>query len=155
MAKIETFHDLIVWQKGMDLVELIYNATDRFPPKDLYGIGAQIRKAAVSIPSNVAEGFARRSRRTYRRHVAISLGSQAEVQTQLEICRRLSLLSEGTVRRLLALASEVGRLLNGLWRSLAVKTAAEAVCYSLLAAALYWGLGPGAWGLSDAIARLP
>jgi four helix bundle protein len=111
----------------MDLAERVHRATRTFAREDLFTLGTQLRRASNSIPSNVAEGFSRRSRGAYRSHVAIALGSQAEVQTQLELCRRLSLIARDTLRELQALAEEVGRLLFGLWRSLFV----GAVCYSL------------------------
>lgn len=127
MAKYESFRELFAWQKGMDLAEKIHHATRSFPTADLFTHGTQLRRAANSVPSNVAEGFSRHSRRAYRAHVTIALGSIAEVQTQLELCRRLLLIHRDSVRELQRLAEEVGRLLFGLWRSLF----AEAVCYSL------------------------
>jgi len=127
MAKIESFRELVVWQKGMDLAERVHRATRLFPREDLFTIGTQLRRAANSIPANVSEGFNRRSQAAYRAHVAIALGSNSEVQTHLELCRRLSLIEQAGVRELLLLAEEIGRLLYGLWRSLFV----AAVCYSL------------------------
>jgi four helix bundle protein len=127
VAKYATFRELVVWQKGMDLAEKIHRATRPFASEDLFTLGTQLRRASHSIPANVAEGFSRRSRGVYRAHVAIALGSQAEVETQLESCRRLALIAPDTLRELQSLAEEVGRLLFGLWRSLFV----GAVCYSL------------------------
>jgi four helix bundle protein len=127
MAKYASFRELVVWQKGMDLAEKIHRATRPFQSEDLFTLGTQMRRAANSIPSNVAEGFSRRSRGAYRAHVAIALGSQAEVETQLELCQRLSLMPPSLIRELNSLAEEIGRLLFGLWRSLVV----GAVCYSL------------------------
>jgi len=143
MAKYATFRELIVWQKGMDLAEAVHRATESLPKIDLWTLGSQIRRAASSIPSNVAEGFSRRSARAYRAHVAIALGSQAEVQTLLELSARLSLIERDAVERLQELAVEVGKLLNGLWRALA----AAAVCYSVALLVAFLGLLPGAWGL--------
>jgi four helix bundle protein len=127
MAKIASFRDLIVWQKGMDLAEKVHRATRSFPSEDLFTLGTQLRRAANSVPANVSEGFNRRSRSAYRSHVAIALGSNAEVQTHLELCRRLRLIEQAVVAELVSLAEEIGRLLHGLWRSLFV----GAVCYSL------------------------
>ncbi len=143
MAKYASFRELIVWQKAMDLAEGVHRDTQAMPKVDLWTLGTQLRRAANSIPSNVAEGFSRRSGRAYRAHVAVALGSQAEVQTQLEISARLSLIERRAVDELQTLATEVGRLLNGLWRSLA----ATAVCYSVALIAAVLGLGPVAWGL--------
>ena len=99
----------------------------RFPSEDLFTVGTQLRRAANSIPANVSEGFSRRSRGAYRSHVAIALGSHAEVQTLLEPCRRLSLIPSTSIRELQSITEDIGRLLFGLWRSLFV----GAVCYSL------------------------
>jgi four helix bundle protein len=151
VARIETFRDLIVWQKGMDLAEAVHRATAGFPPADLYTLGTQLRRAAGSVPANVAEGFSRRSRATYRHHVAIAHGSQAELQTHLDLARRLNLIATERAEELLSLASEVGRLLNGLWRALAPVT----VCYSWLLYVLGLGLGPGALGLQHGFPLLP
>ena len=140
MAKYASFRELIAWQKGMDLAEKVYHATRSFPSADLFTVGTQLRRAANSIPANVSEGFSRRSQGVYRSHVAIALGSQAEVQTHLELCRRLSLISSSAVQELESLADEVGRLLFGLWRSLLVST----VCYSLALVTLFLGAGPWA-----------
>src|SRR5262245_20443229 len=90
MAKIENFRELVAWQKGMELAEKVYRVTRFFPREDLFTLGTQLRRAANSIPANVSEGFSRRSQGVYRSHVAIALGSNAEVQTHLELCRRLS-----------------------------------------------------------------
>jgi acetoin utilization deacetylase AcuC-like enzyme len=73
MAKIESFRELVVWQKGMDLAERVHRATRLFPREDLFTIGTQLRRAANSIPANVSEGFNRRSQAAYRAHVAIAL----------------------------------------------------------------------------------
>jgi four helix bundle protein len=143
MAKIASFEDLVVWQKGMDLAEEVHRATARLPSSERYGIGSQIRRAAASVPANVAEGFCRRSRGAYRSHVAIALGSNAEVRTFLALCRRLYLLDRDAVDVIDQLAVFVGKLLFGLWRALTLKT----VCYSVVVAALFLGLGPWALGL--------
>ena len=143
MKKIESFHDLVTWQKGMDLAEGVHQATRTFPSADLYTIGSQMRRAATSIPANVAEGFTRRGKRVYRNHVAIALGSHAELRTLLELCRRLSLLETAIVGALEDLSGDVGRLLYGLWRSLKVKS----VCYSVGGALLFLGLWPWSVGL--------
>ena len=82
------FRNLTVWQKGMDLAERVYAGTDKFPRAEMYGLTSQIRKAAVSIPSNIAEGKAVGGQ-NYPRHVKIALGSEAELQTQIELARRL------------------------------------------------------------------
>src|SRR4051794_27940976 len=89
-----TFRDLEAWQCAMSLVERCYAITKTFPPQEQFGIISQIRRAAVSIPANLAEGACRKSAAVFRHHVAIALGSQAELETCLEIARRLGYVSE-------------------------------------------------------------
>jgi four helix bundle protein len=112
------FRDLKVWQRSMTLVEQIYGATNRFPRDERFGLTAQIRKAAVSIPSNIGEGKRRKRQRALLNHLDIALGSQAEVEVQLEIARRVRFLSPSDYERIQKLVDEVGRMLNGLITSL-------------------------------------
>ena len=111
------FRNLTVWQKGMDLAERIYARTEQFPRSEMYGLTSQIRRAVVSIPSNIAEGKAIGGQ-GYPRHVKIALGSEAELQTQIELARRLKMLKESEAAQLIADVSEVGRMLVALWNSL-------------------------------------
>lgn len=121
---VRNYRDLIAWQKAMDLVVDVYAATRDFPREEMYGLTAQLRRAAVSIPSNIAEGQGRKSRNEFRHHLAIAYGSLGEAETQILIAGRLSYLSELRVTGLLDQSAEVGRLLNGLSNSLlAEKTA--------------------------------
>ena len=115
----KNYRDLIAWQKAMDLVEMVYKATGQFPREEIYGLTNQLRRAVVSIPSNIAEGQGRKSDNDFRRFLAISYGSLREVETQILIARRLTYLSEAQAERLMNLAGEVGRLINGLSHSLA------------------------------------
>jgi len=109
--------DLIVWRKAMDMVIAIYRITKEFPKSETYGLSSQMQRAAVSIPSNIAEGHALKQTQAYIRHLAIASGSLAELDTQLEIADRLGYLrSEG--KRIVDQAGEVGRMLAGLRRSL-------------------------------------
>ena len=109
--------DLKVWQKGVDLVVSVYRLTGSFPKSEFYGLTSQMRRAAVSVSSNIAEGHALKQTQAYLRHLANASGSMAEVETQLEIARRLRYLStEGT--EVLQKAKEVGRMLVGLRRGL-------------------------------------
>ena len=114
---VQSFRDLRVWQKGVDLAVLVYNVTDQFPRSERFGLTSQARRAAVSSPSNVAEGKAVGGQ-TYPRHVKIALGSEAELQTQLEIAKRLNLLSACDADRLIAQTAEVGRMLTALLNAL-------------------------------------
>ena len=114
----KNYTDLIVWQKAMGFVEEVYKASARFPREELYGLTAQMRRAAVSIPSNIAEGQGRRSRREFRRFLRIAHGSLREVETQILLAERLHYLNANARIELMRITSEIGRLLNGLARSL-------------------------------------
>ena len=118
MARIESYKDLTAWQKAMTLAAECYRFTAEFPTEERYGLTAQIRRCAVSIPSNLAEGHNRRSRQAFANHVSIALGSQAELETQVALAVRLELSSESAAAPVLALTAEVGKLLHGLVRSL-------------------------------------
>jgi four helix bundle protein len=117
-SKIKSYRDLLVWQKGMDLVAEVYRVTRRLPPHEGYGLSSQMQRAAVSIPSNIAEGFGRQHRREYLQHLAFSNGSLKEVETQALITVRLGYLKNEEIEALMQLADEVGRMLNGLMRKL-------------------------------------
>jgi four helix bundle protein len=122
MPTIITYKDLETWQVAMDFVERIYRSTTSFPMSELYGLTTQLRRAAVSIPSNVAEGYCRKSlTKVYINHVSIALGSHGEIETCIEISWRLGFLSDEEKNALLALCDSVGRLLHGLHRSLETK----------------------------------
>jgi four helix bundle protein len=110
----ESYRDLIVWQKAMALVTDVYRATEAFPAREIYGITNQVRRAAVAIPSDIAEGKGRISKKEYVQMLARARGSTYEVQTQLEISRNLSFLANDAFEILEMKAAEVGRLLNGL-----------------------------------------
>ena len=109
----------------MRLVEHCYKETKRFPVDERYGLTAQMRRAAVSIPANVAEGACRHTTNLYINHVSIALGSHAELETCVEIAFRLGYLSAATKDALLVVADSTGRLLNGLLRSLELKQSQE------------------------------
>ena len=108
------YRDLVVWQKAMELVTDVYRVTSDFPKYELYGLTGQIRRAAVSVPSNLAEGHGRTSRREFHQFIRQARGSLVEVETQLEIARNLGYLSPPLASELLAKAGRVGRMLNGL-----------------------------------------
>jgi len=113
-----TFKDLDAWKTGMDVVEGCYRATEPFPLHERYGLTSQLRRAAVSIPSNVAEGHGRRTTGAYLNHVSIAIGSQAELETCVELAHRLHYFDETKKRSLLAKIDPLGRMLYGLHRSL-------------------------------------
>lgn len=114
---MQSFRELIVWQRAMELVVEIYRITARFPKSETYGLSNQMQRAAVSVPSNISEGYALKQTKSYLRHLAIASGSLAELETQLEISARLKyLLPED--QQVIAKAQEVGRMLTGLRSSL-------------------------------------
>jgi four helix bundle protein len=114
---IQSFRDLEVWRKAMDLAFHVYETTEKLPRSETFGLQSQLRRTAVSIPSNVAEGKAIGGK-NYPRHLKIAMGSESELQTQIEIARRLTFLTDADADGLLKQASEVGRMLAGLYRAL-------------------------------------
>ena len=118
MLKSSSFRDLVVWQRSMDLVEQIYEISKRFSADERFGLTSQIRRAAVSVPSNIGEGSRRKKRNVFRHFLDIALGSQAEVEVQLEIAYRLKFLSAADYKRTQAAVEEIGRMLNGLITSI-------------------------------------
>jgi len=90
MNRVKTFRDLLVWQKGMTLVTKVYLAAKELPREEMYGLTSQMRRCAISIPSNIAEGHSRTTRKEFLRFLEISLGSLFELQTQIEIARNLA-----------------------------------------------------------------
>ncbi|MFB3923071.1 MAG: four helix bundle protein [Terriglobia bacterium] len=115
---IKSHRDLEVWQEAMTLAETCYQETTNFPARETYGLVSQIRRAAVSIPSNIAEGHARRSLAAYLNHLSIALGSQAELETQIELAGRLKLLPGKSAGAILAKAAQVGRMMHALVQAL-------------------------------------
>ena len=119
---ISSHEDLKVWQKAMDLVEEVYRQVKKLPEEERFELSSQMRRAAVSIPSNIAEGHSRGSRKDYVNFLIIARGSNAEIHTQMLIAVRLGYLSKAEIGRFLALYDEVGRMLNGLITSLNAKS---------------------------------
>ena len=116
-AQIKSHRDLIVWQKAMDLVEVLYGATASFPKEETYALTSQIRRAVVSVPANIAEGQGRRLPKEYLYFLANARGSLLELDTHLEIAVRLSYLANDTYLTLKTQLDEVTKILNGLMRS--------------------------------------
>lgn len=112
MAK--SFRELKVWSKSIDLTELIYLLTADFPKAEVYGLTAQMRRAAISISSNIAEGSARNTKKDFKQFIAIARGSTCELLTQLVIASRLALGSKSKLEEAEMLANEVSRMLSGL-----------------------------------------
>lgn len=114
MAKIRTYRDLLVWQKAMKLVTWIYKETKNFPAEELYGLTSQLRRCAISLPSNIAEGYGRRSTQDYIRFLRIASGSLYELQTQVEIALNLTYLNHEQFERLYETTREIERMLSSL-----------------------------------------
>jgi four helix bundle protein len=118
----DSYRDLIAWRKAMDLVTEVYQFTQAFPREERYGLTNQLRRAAVSVPSNIAEGQARYCAKEFRLFLSHARGSLVEIETQLLIAQNLKYGSASEIERLLDRASELGKILNGLVRS--IKSAA-------------------------------
>lgn len=116
--KVKHYQELIVWQRAMDLVAEVYTTTRTLPREEIYGLTSQIRRAAVSIPSNIAEGQGRRTTPDFLRHLSIAYGSLLELETRILLGIRLRYLAQEKCRDLMNLTAEVGRMLNGLMSSL-------------------------------------
>jgi four helix bundle protein len=116
-ATIRNYRDLIAWQRAMDLVEAIYTASRSFPKDEAYGLTSQVRRAAVSVASNVAEGHGRSGSREFAHRLSIAHGSLCEVETQIEIAARLGYITNDRMEEILRLAVETGKLINGLMHS--------------------------------------
>lgn len=108
---IHSYKELIVWQKSIKLVKEIYLLTEKFPKTEVFGITSQMRRSAVSIPSNIAEGYGRRSHKEYLQFYAIAYGSSLELETQLVIAKELEIVSEKEVVKTEALLNEVIKML--------------------------------------------
>jgi four helix bundle protein len=113
-AEPKGHRDLDCWQSAMALVKKIYIVTGRFPNAELYGLTSQLRRAAVSVPSNIAEGYGRKSRRELRKFVSNAIGSLLEVETQIEIARDLEYIANENAVELLQEIYRLTQLLNGL-----------------------------------------
>lgn len=111
---IKSYKELTVWQKSLDLAKKIYKITDKFPKSEIYGLTSQIRRAAVSIPSNLAEGFVRSHTKEFAQFTAIAFGSGAELETQLLLAKGLDYIKEGEFQELDGLINEIMKMLNAL-----------------------------------------
>jgi four helix bundle protein len=117
-SKVKSYRDLETWQKALELVEEVYKETRSFPKEEIYGLVGQMRRVAVSVPSNIAEGQGRDSTNEFLRHLSIAYGSLCELQTQIIISHKLSYLNQQTYERLEDASASVARLINGLANSL-------------------------------------
>ena len=120
---LNTHRDLVVWQHAMELVRDVYELCSKLPAHERFELGSQLRRCAVSIPSNIAEGYARESRREYLRYLVIARASRAELQTQLLIVYRVGYISRADLKPVFRRQDKLGALLYALIRSLRVQTA--------------------------------
>ena len=111
---IRSFKDLIVWQRSMDLAVRIYRITQELPASEQFGLTSQLRRAAVSIPSNIAEGYGRQSTGNYRQFLSISRGSLMEIETQINICDRLKYLAQSDTENIFKEITEISKMLTSL-----------------------------------------
>ncbi|MBK5938203.1 four helix bundle protein [Halochromatium roseum] len=111
---VKSYQELVVWEKSMELVERVYRMTKVFPAEEMYGLSSQLRRAAVSVPSNIAEGQARRSKAEFLRFLSIAQGSRAEVETQTLIAERLGYVSKQQISEIVLLLEEIAKMLHTL-----------------------------------------
>ncbi|HUS47540.1 MAG TPA: four helix bundle protein [Phycisphaerae bacterium] len=119
---IRSYKDLVAWQKARELVRAVYDATKRLPREELYGLTQQLRRAAISVPSNIAEGYGRGTRKDYIRFLQTARGSLYEVETQLILAEDLGYLRPELVEPLAARIEECSKVLHGLINALAKET---------------------------------
>lgn len=115
---IRTYQDLTVWQRSIDLIEAVYSLTSAFPQDERFGLTSQMRRAAVSIAANIAEGYGRNSRKEYAYFVGIAFGSSRELETLLVVANRIGITVEDNCTQSRALLDECCRMLNVLYRKL-------------------------------------
>ena len=113
-GKVRSFKDLMIWQKAIELAENIYVITKSFPDEEKYGLTIQLRRASVSIASNIAEGFGRYYNKDYQRFLFIAIGSCAEVYTQVIIAQRLDYISDSSAESILTRSDEISKMTRGL-----------------------------------------
>jgi four helix bundle protein len=121
----QSYRDLIAWQKGMIAVTAIHQMTRSFPKEELFALSSQMRRAAMSIPFNIAEGQGRLSNLEFRQFLGNALGSLMELETALQVARNLQYISENELQRHYVLTAEIGRLINGLIASINRRQAAK------------------------------
>ena len=125
MPSLKSYRDLLVWQKGIDLVVIAYKATTGFPKSETYGLISQIRRAATSIPANIAEGYGRGSRKEYLQFLMVAQGSLKELETHFIVSEKLSYLTAAQKDRLLSQTDELRRMLGNLIRKLKALSSAS------------------------------
>ena len=117
--EVSNYQKLVVWQKAMELTVGIFKLTEKLPQKEIYALSNQMRRAAVSIPSNIAEGHGRHYPREFVRFLSIARGSRAELETQLQICVRVGYLTNEDIIEMTNLINEIGKMLSALIKRVA------------------------------------
>ena len=118
MNPVKTFEDLIIWQKSIVLTKQIYAITRKFPKEEIYGLSNQLRRASVSVASNIAEGYGRITRNDYKRFLSFSFGSTFEIQTQLIICIEIGIINNEDFNESMMLSKEISAMLYAIMRKL-------------------------------------
>ncbi|MFC1752997.1 four helix bundle protein [Thermoproteota archaeon] len=118
MGKITSFKDLKIWQMGMDVVKEVYSASNDFPRQELYGLTSQLRRSAISIPSNIAEGFKRYHNKEYKQFLYISMGSMAELETQLLIAFQLKFIKQPVMISIVDKLEQISKMTTSLIKKL-------------------------------------
>ena len=111
---LNSYKELIVWQKSFELVKKIYRITENFPKSEVYGLTSQMRRAVVSIPSNIAEGFVRKHKKEFSQFISIAFGSGAELETQILLSKELKFITDKDFHELDSLLQEIMKMLNSL-----------------------------------------
>ena len=119
--EVKSYRDLRVWQKGMDLAAEVYRLSRSWPKEELYGLTSQARRAATSVPANIAEGYGRQSSASYGQFLKVARGSLKELETHLLLAERVGLLPQGSCREPLKQADDLGRMLGGLIKAVGRK----------------------------------
>jgi len=118
MKHVKTFEDLIIWQKSIVLTKQIYTITRKFPKEEIYGLSNQLRRASVSVASNIAEGYGRITRNDYKRFLSFSFGSTFEIQTQLIICIEIGIINNEDFNESMMLSKEISAMLHAIIKKL-------------------------------------
>ena len=117
-VRAKSYKDFVVWQKSMDLAEEIYKLVKLLPKTETYALSDQMRRAVISIPSNIAEGQGRNSTKEFIKFLAIARDSQCELETQLQLCNKIGYLQEDETKTALSLCEEISKMLNSLVKKL-------------------------------------
>lgn len=118
MSEVKDYKDLLIWQKGIQIVKLVYTSLQDFPKDEIFGLQNQMKRSAVSIPSNIAEGWGRSSTQSYIQFVRIARGSLLELETQLIIAKELNFISDEKYNAIAGLITEESKMLNAFLKKL-------------------------------------